>query len=167
PLDGSVTLAGATAEQRAAVHRLLGRRHRPGSALTVPLDAVDQLLRRSGACAEGLAAAVVALTGEVTDRYAATAASEWEWRRAVAPLADVAAGRPELAAWSDRLVSTGLLRRLAGTPDAAASLATLLAAVVRQLPAGGVPFGRLAADVTGDPHGLDDDRPLATLALGA
>ena len=36
-----------------------------------------------------------------------------------------------------------------------------------QLPANGVPLGRLAAWATGRAHGLDPDRPLGTLALGA
>jgi len=166
PLDGSVTLAGATADQRAAVHRLLGRPPRPGVALTVPLPAVDLVLRRSGACPDGLPAAVVALTGEIAHQPSA-AASEREWQQAVAPLAAVVASRPELGAWWDRLIGTGLLRRLARTPETAAGLATELAAVVGRLPADGMPFGRFAAEATGDPHGLDDDRPLATLALGA
>ncbi|HYT11121.1 MAG TPA: TIGR02679 family protein [Mycobacteriales bacterium] len=167
PLDGSVTLVGATAEQRAAVHRLLGRKPRPGIALTVPLAAVDEVLRRSGACAGGLAAAVRTLTGEVTDRAAAAAASERDWRQAVAPLDGVVAAHPELTGWRDQLLAGGLLRRLARTPDGAALLTARLAAVVSYLPAGGEPFGRFAAAVTGDPHALDDDRPLATLALGA
>jgi hypothetical protein len=81
PLDVSVTLAESTAGQRAAVHRLLGRRPQPGRALTVPLPAVDDVLRRSGACPEGLAAAVILLTGDVTERSVAAATAEraWSW----------------------------------------------------------------------------------------
>jgi uncharacterized protein (TIGR02679 family) len=167
PLDGTVTLADATPHQRTAAHRLLGRKPRPGAALSVPLPAVDQMLRRSGACAGGLAAAVVALTGAVTDRSLAAAQTERAWQQALDPLAAVVAARPELAGWRDRVLATGLLRRLGRTPDHAAALVADLAAVVRRLPAEGVPLGRFAAEVTGDAHGLDDDRPLTTLVLGA
>lgn len=167
PLDGSVTLAGATPHQRAAVHRLLGRRPRPGTALTVPLTAVDEVLRRSGACAGGLADAVIVLTGAVTDRSLAAAATERAWQQALDPLAAAVAGRPELTGWHDRVLSTGLLRRLARTPEQAVPLVADLAAVLPRLPAAGVPLGRFAAELTGNAHALDEDRPLATLVLGA
>jgi uncharacterized protein (TIGR02679 family) len=167
-LDGSVTLADARPEQRIAVHRLLGRRPSPGSAVVVSLPALDEMLRRSGASPGGLADAVVALTGEVIDLPAATAAVAAAWEQAASPLADVVAARPELASWLQRLVSTGQLRRLARSPDAAASLCCQLAAAISRWPAGGVPLGRFAAEVAGgDAHALDDDRPLATLALSA
>jgi uncharacterized protein (TIGR02679 family) len=167
-LDGSVTLAGARPEQRAAVHRLLGRRPGPGSAVTVSLPAVDQMLRRSGVSPGGLADAVVALTGPVVDLPAATAAVEAAWERAVDPLAHAVAARPELASWLQRLLSTGQLRRVARSPDAAACVCRQLAVAISRWPAGGVPLGRFAAEVAGgDSHALDDDRPLGTLALSA
>jgi len=166
-LAASVTLSGATGRQRAAVHRLLGRPPRPGSALTVSLSAVDEVVRRSGACPDGLAAAVVALTGEVTDRAAAEADRDRRWRGAFAPLEAAVAHRPELAGWLHGVHSTGLVRRLAATPESAAPLLADLAEVIGSLPATGEPLGRLAARATGSAHALDPDRPLATLALGA
>jgi uncharacterized protein (TIGR02679 family) len=166
-LATSVTLVSATPAQRAAVHRLLGRPPRPGGSLTVSLPAVDEIIRRSGACPDGLAAAIVALTGEVTDRAAAEADQDRRWRAAFAPLEAAVAARPQLAGWAAGLRSTGLVRRLAGAPDAAASLLADLAAVIGNLPAAGEPLGRLAARMTGSAHALDADRPLATLALGA
>ncbi|CAL9579348.1 hypothetical protein SUDANB178_04969 [Streptomyces sp. enrichment culture] len=65
PLTGPVTLREPTAGQRAAVERLLGRAPGAGRALSVRLDAVDAVLRRSGVSPDGLAAAVTALTGPV------------------------------------------------------------------------------------------------------
>ena len=58
PLEGTVTLADASAAQRRAAQRLLGRRPRAGRALNVSLGAVDELVRRSragpgGTCARG------------------------------------------------------------------------------------------------------------------
>ena len=73
PLEGNVTLADASVAQRRAVQRLLGRRPRAGRALSVSLRAVDEVVRRSGASPDGLAAAVIALTGPVVVRAEASA----------------------------------------------------------------------------------------------
>lgn len=166
-LDGAVTLADATPAQRAAVHRLLGRRPRPGRTLTVSLPAVDRVVRDCGACPDGLAAGVVALTGDVTVRASEAAALDRRWRDAYAPLEAVVEARPELAEWFAAVRDTGLVRRLAGTPESAAPLLAELAGVLRQLPSEGESLGRFAARVVDRAHALDDGQPLATLALGA
>lgn len=158
PLAGVVTLANATPAQRQAVQRLLGRAPRPGANVSVSLTQVDEMLRRSGACPEGLGAAVIALTGQVHP----VVDPELAWNAAFAPLVD-----ERLVDWCSALRANGLVKRLAGTPEAAVLLLTDLAAVIRALPSPGEPIGRFAARVTGDAHALDDDRPLATLALGA
>lgn len=166
-LTSTVALTGATAEQRVAVHRLLGRRPRPGSTLTVSLAAVDDVLRRSGACSDGLATAVVTLTGPVTERAAVAAALERAWREAFAPLEAVVDDQPGLAAWYLSVRDTGLVRRLAGNPEEARPLLDDLAKVIRNLPGTGEPLGTFAARVTNHAHSLDDGRPLATLTLNA
>lgn len=175
PLDGVVTLADASAAQRRAAQRLLGRAPRAGSALSVSLEAVDELLRRSGACVDGLEAAVVALTGAVVVRADTLAAEQAAWERAFAPLDELlerrlAAGAPggkRLAAWLARLRGSGAVKRTEPNPDAALALLEQLAAVLEALPADGEPLARFAARVAGGAHALDDGRPLATLALGA
>lgn len=167
PLDTTVTLAAATTRQRMAVDRLLGRRPRPGSALTVPLGAVDDVLRRSGACPGGIAAAVVALTGPVARTADAEAEIERRWSQAFAPLEAAARARPELVDWLQHVRATGLVRRLVQTPEAAAPVLETLSRVVNALPAGGEPLGRFAALTADGAHDLDDGRPLTTLALGA
>jgi uncharacterized protein (TIGR02679 family) len=166
-LTGVVTLTNATEAERAAVRRLLGRPPRPGTSLSVSLPAVDEVVRRSGACPDGLAAAIVALTGPVADTVAANAAVESAWEQALAPLAEAVAERPVLSPWYERARSTGLVRRLAATPEVAADLVADVVAVLRRVPAAGRPLGAFAAETTGDAHALDDDRPLATLVLGA
>jgi uncharacterized protein (TIGR02679 family) len=176
PLTGTVSLSGASAAQRAAAELLLGRAPRPGSSLSVPLTAVDAVLRRAGIAPGGLIEAVTALTGPVVP-HAETARAEADaWDRAWAPVARLAQSRPELASWYERLRASGLVRRLtAGDPATASVLLADLAAVLRDLPTDGVepgnePFVELglhAARTCGDAHALDDDRPLATLALGA
>jgi uncharacterized protein (TIGR02679 family) len=166
-LDTSVILTGATPGQRAAVQGLLGRRPGTGETLTVSLPAVDAVLRRSGACPDGLAVAVVTLTGEVPDRATATAALDRAWRAAFAPLDAVVAGRPELGDWLERVTRSGLVRKLAKTPQAATPLLSELAAVIGGLPANGELLGHFAARVVKRSHALDHDQPLTTLTLSA
>jgi len=166
PLVGHVTLSDATDEQRAAVAGLLGSRPRSGRSLRVDLGDVDAVVRRSG-CAPSLAAAVVALTGPVTDLAAAAAEEARGWDAAIAVAGPLVAARPVLAGWTEQLVATGLLRRLSDGPAHGRALMEAAVAVLGELPAGGVPISVLAARVLGDGHGLDADRPLSTLVLGA
>jgi len=163
PLSGVVTLTSATRGQRRAVEQLLGRRAGVGTSLTVSLDELDAVLRRSGAATEGLVDAVRLLIGAVPERAAQDAA----WSAAHAPLDELVARRPALAAWRAWLDATGMVRRIAADPDTALTLATSVVRVLGELPSDGVGLGRLAAQTTGDAHGLDDGRPLATLVLSA
>jgi uncharacterized protein (TIGR02679 family) len=175
PLDGVVTLVDASPAQRRAVQRLLGRAPRAGSALSVSLGAVDELLRRSGACPGGLEVAVVALTGPVFVRADVLAAEQAAWERAFAPLTDLvgrrlatgAPGGEDLAAWLERLRGSGAVKRTEPNTDGALTLLQRLAAVLEALPAGGEPLARFAARVAGGAHALDDGQPLAALSLGA
>lgn len=175
PLEGSVTLADASAAQRRAAQRLLGRRPRSGRTLSVPLPAVDEVLRRSRASPDGLAAAVITLTGPVVVRAEESAAERLAWEWAFAPLEEMvgqraesrAAGCEELASWLAQLRGSGVLKRLEPDPAKARELLERLATVLAALPADGEPLGRFAARFAGGAHALDDGQPLATLARGA
>lgn len=167
PLTGTVTLAGATAEQRRAVERLTGRSPRSGTSLSVSLPEVDRVLRASGTAPGGLVEAVVLLTGPLRDRNRERTDAASAWTAAFAPLDDAVAGRPELAAWRAWLEATGVVRRLAPAPNAALALLNQVAAVLCRLPSRGIPIGRLAAECCGDAHALDDGRPAGTIALSA
>ncbi|MEU2157133.1 TIGR02679 domain-containing protein [Streptomyces sp. NPDC019396] len=85
-LTGAVSLATPTPGQRSAVERLLARPPGGGRSLTVRLEAVDAVLRRSGISPDGLAAAVTALTGPVTPLAQIRAEQEAAWDRAYTPL---------------------------------------------------------------------------------
>ena len=167
PLTGIVTLTGATAEQRRAAERLTGRPPRSGTSLSVSLPEVDRMLRESGAAPGGLAEAVALLTGPVRDRSRDRTDTASAWAAAFASLDDAVAGRAELAAWRGWLDATGVVRRLAPSPDVALVLLDQVAAALRRLPSPGIPIGRLAAECCGDAHALDDGRPAGTLALSA
>ncbi len=169
PLDGTVTLTDADDAARTAAARLLGRPPRPGRSLSVSLSAVDRTLRASGASPDGLAAAVVALTGPVTDRRARSAAVADAWQRVWAELDGPAiAERPALASWRDQLKASGLLKRAAGSdPAVAQRLASQAVRVLSRLPADGVTLPVLAARALGDAHALDEGAPLTAVVLSA
>ncbi|MBK3579737.1 TIGR02679 family protein [Streptomyces sp. MBT65] len=163
PITGPLTLTTPTSAERDAAERLLGRTPRAGRSLTVRLDAVDTVLRRSGISPDGLAAAVTTLTGAVA-RLADVREQETNaWQEAYAPLAVL---RPELAEWAHKLRTDGLVRRLARTPHAAKVLLAYATTALRPLPAQpAVSLPAFAATALGNAHALDDGTPLATIVL--
>jgi uncharacterized protein (TIGR02679 family) len=166
-VEGAATLREPTDRQRAAMAKLLGQRPGSGSALTIRLAQVDQVLRRSGV-APGLREAVEALTGPLEDRAGLRDAQGRGWAAVFDDVDALVAQVPPLQAWCNELVGAGLLRRLAGGDAGhAGQLVAQCRAVVERLPERGVSRSRLAAETAGDAHALDPGRPLATLALKA
>jgi uncharacterized protein (TIGR02679 family) len=162
-LTGSVTLSDPDESQRRAADRLLGRVPRAAGSLSVRLEAVDAVLRRSGVSPDGLAAAVVALTGPVSLHADIRNREERAWEEAYAPLGGLDA---ELAHWAQRIRKDGLVRRLARTPEAAGPLVEAAVRALCALPVS-PPTSRatFAARHLSSAHALDDGTPLATLVL--
>ena len=169
PMCGTITQRSATPAERDAVARLFGRPPRAARGLTVSLDELDALLRRSGVHEGGLADAVTTLTGPVTVRADRIADEERAWAGAFKRIEAASAGRAELAEWLVRIRTSGVVKRLAGgSPAAGRDLLDALASVVAALPRpGGESLSAFAAHVTGRAHALDEGSPLGTLALGA
>jgi uncharacterized protein (TIGR02679 family) len=169
PVDGTIARRSATVAERDAIARVFGRPPRTARGLSISLDELDTLLRRSGVHASGLAEAVIALTGPVTVRADAAADDARRWATAFARIETASTGRPELAEWIDRVRATGIVKRLAGgSPDNARELLDAVVSVVEALPASrGESLSAFSARVTGRAHALDDGSPLGTLALGA
>src|SRR5579864_9544537 len=168
PVDGTVTLVGATADQRRAAARLLGHAIGRGTSLSSPLPEVDAALRRAG-IASGLRAAVETLAGPVRDPAAERAAEIRQFQEALD-----AARRGRLAAtgwhiaWLDEISRDGSLTRL--VRHGQGHLLAQAAAVLERLPAGpdepAVLLPALAEAVTGDTNALSGT-PLSTLVLRA
>lgn len=165
-VNGEVELQGPTREQVAAVARLLGRPPRVGKTLRVQLAEVSTALARAGLAAD-VGQAVQLLDGPVENRAAGRAALEQRWRDALLPLDAAAEERPQLADWVAMVRRTGLVRRLVADPDAGRRLVDDALAVLRRLPHPGMRLPRLAREVLGSAHALDDGRPVDTLVLGA
>jgi uncharacterized protein (TIGR02679 family) len=168
PVDGTVTLVGATAEQRRAAGRLLGHGPGRGTSLSVPLPEVDAALRRAGV-ASGLRAAVESLTGPVRDPAAERATEIRRFQDALdgARRSRLAAEEWHLA-WLDEVTRDGTLTRL--VRHGQGQLLAQAAAVLERLPASAdepaVLLPALAEAVTGDTRALDAT-PLAGLVLRA
>jgi uncharacterized protein (TIGR02679 family) len=169
PLVGSVTRNTATGAERDAVARLFGRTPRAARGVSVSLNELDGLLRRSGIHAGGLAAAVVELTGGVVVVADVTAADARGWADAFAQASAACSGRPAIEQWLERVRTSGLAKRLAGGSfETGRELLDGVAAVVAALPVSpGESLAAFAARVCGRAHALDDGSPLGTLALGA
>jgi uncharacterized protein (TIGR02679 family) len=168
PVDGTVTLVGATAEQRRAAVRLLGHGVPRGTSLSVPLPEVDAALRRAG-IGSGLRAAVEALTGPVRDRAAERASEIRQFQDALdgARRSPLAAAKWHLA-WLEEVSRDGSLTRL--VRHGQGQLLAQATAVLERLPYGAdepaVLLPALAEAVTGNTKALDAT-PLAALVLRA
>ncbi len=163
-LDGVVTLTGATAAQRQAAARLLGRLPGRGSSLSVSLSAVESALQAAG-LAVSLRDAVEALSGTVPDMAAER--TRLAQRRDAARAAAMTcrhAGQDWFTAWLAELSADGTLTRLlrASRDDVLAQVA----AVLDLLPATGLPLPVLAERATGDTKALSA-APLPSLVLRA
>jgi uncharacterized protein (TIGR02679 family) len=157
-IGGAVTLVRATAAQRDAVERLLGRRAAPGDSVSVRLDDLEALLRQAAIC-DSLPDALETLAGPLVDARARRQETEAAW-------AGLFTARDRARPWLEELRATGLLRRLARNDLArAGELLQQAREVERRLPARGVPLAELAAAVTGDSHALDAGTPLGTIAV--
>ncbi|MFL1428975.1 MULTISPECIES: TIGR02679 family protein [unclassified Nocardiopsis] len=167
PLTGTVTRKDATAGERSALAALVGRTPGSGGTVSVRLERIDALLRDSGACPDGLAAAVELLAGPVVPLEAEREREEEVWNRVFVPLEEVCGPHPPLARWCEQVRRDGRVRRMAPGPEEASALVEAVARVVAALPADGTALSGLAARVLGDAHALDDDRSVATLVLGA
>jgi uncharacterized protein (TIGR02679 family) len=168
PIDGTVTLVGASPAQRRAAARLLGRNQGRGTSLSVPLpDVAEQLWR--AAAAPNLIAAVEAIGGPVRNLAAERAASLQRWADA---LSDVRSGQLSQFSWYrewlDTISRDGTVTKLIrqGHPDVIGHAA----AVLEQLPdpsdGGSATLQALAEAATGNERALAKG-PLAGLVLRA
>lgn len=160
-LQGTLRKRDPTEQEVDAYARLFGEFPR-GGALAVSVARLEEIVVAATG-ASSLAEAVEHVRGPLRDRVTESEAERGHWDRAFAGLRDE---RPAVRAEWDELRRSGVVRRLVGgDPDAGTRLMESAAALVRRLPADGVPLAELAAQVTGDAHALDLGRPLGTVGL--
>ena len=158
--DDSFRVTGLTADEHAALALLSGRRPRFSGSLQIDLAGVDAALREAGIAAS-LRAALEQLDGPIVHLATAREEAQRLWSGVADSRHD-----PGFRQFLQAPAGMGLLKRLSGgDPSAAHELCDRVEAVLRCLPAAGLTRAQLAADVLGDPHALDNGRPVASLVL--
>jgi uncharacterized protein (TIGR02679 family) len=166
-----VTLRGLDDDEIAAVCSLVGRRRPTSSTVRVDLAQLDAKLR-AGPHGVGVIDVLVAIGGPMRDRRGerveAARGRDELWSLVV----DHPATQDErVARWVESLRMRGRLTRLGITaPDVAVTDALdVVGALVERAEGGArvVPLAVLAAELTGDAHGLDDDRAVGQLIADA
>jgi uncharacterized protein (TIGR02679 family) len=156
------TLTDLQSHERRALAGLLGRRALAAGSMRIRRSELDTALSEAGIAAT-LREALEFLDGPLTDRRAHQAAREQAWSAALSLMTE-----PRLATLLSNAAGVALVKRLSGSDPAQAELLLAQAArVLSRLPGRGVSRARLAAEVLGDSHGLDNGRPVTTLVLRA
>lgn len=160
--DGGVfRLGGLNEAEHAALASLLGRPPRLAGSMSLDTATLDAAFRHAGIAAS-LRDALERLDGPIVDRAAERTAVQAQWDSLPAGYSEA-----RLVALLAHPHGIALVKRLARSPSTAAHLLDAAQAVLRQLPAVAIPRSRLAAEVLGDAHGLDQGRPAASLVLAA
>jgi uncharacterized protein (TIGR02679 family) len=169
PIDGTMTLVGATPAQRKAAARLLGHGVGRGTSLSVPLPDVAAELWRAAA-APNLVAAIEALGGPVRDLAAERAADLQRWGDSLS--AARSSWLSHLAwyrAWLDAIGRDGSVTRLIrqGHTDAIQQATAVLERLPADTDEGSTLTTALAEAATGDEQALAEGGPVASLVLRA
>lgn len=159
-INDRFTLSPVSAQERSALEGLLGRRPSLSAAIDLSEVELGEALSRAG-LASSLRDALEQIDGPIEDLALERASRAAMWETV---FTDLASGPAEYSGRFD--ASRGLVKRLSGNdPDRGAALLRFTASVLARLPAQGIPLSRFAADVLGDAHGLDEGRPVSTLAM--
>jgi len=143
--------------------QLTGCPSRMARSMTLDITDLDARLSAAG-LASSLKEALEQLDGPIIAKAELRKKLSAQW----STLVDSTKGSPLLRAWLQNTVTAmPLLKRLGRHPERAAQLLTAADAVLRRLPAEGLPRSQLAAETLGDAHALDIGRPVATLVLSA
>ena len=166
-LNGTLTLPGASEEERAAIDQFLRRRPSSGTPMVVRLADIERVLCEGGIC-DSLSEAVQAIVGPIENQRRARESVAGRWAELFASIEPAIVELREYRDWFTRIRSTGLLKRCSNGDCAFARvLLDHTLSVLRHLPQPAVPLAELAARVTGDSHALDAGKPLSTLCLQA
>jgi len=168
---GPIELRDLAAPQADAIAGLLGVRRPPAGTLRVRLADVDRALRKSDA-GTGLLDVVEALGGPLSDRRAARAAGTEARESLYVQLTahPAVAAEPRLAGWLSTVRKSGLAKRLAARDEGGVlgcALDVIAALDTARRSGQTVRLPILAAEVTGDAHGLDRGRAPGTLVVHA
>lgn len=164
-LAGKIQLCDATASERSAIDKLMGRPPTRGTSLTIDLDKLAEMLIHAKVC-DRLEEAVTTLVGPVPNKRSESLsrAEQWDsvWRQAICRVE----GQKDLVQWIEHLRAKGLLKRMAcGEVHVAETLLDNAISIVEETPFPGIRLAELAASKTGNSHALDRGQPLGALVI--
>lgn len=160
--SGVLRISDLNAAEHEAIALLTGASPRYTKSLRIDLVRLDTTLREAGVAAS-LRDALERLDGPIVHRATARAEALARWSAVTADCRHDALRR-----LLQTSVTFGLLKRLARQDvDEARQLIARADAVLRRLPARGMPRAQLAAETLGDAHALDGGQPVATLVIAA
>lgn len=168
PIDGTLSLLGATPAQRRAAARLLGRTAGRGTSLSVPLPEVAEQLWRAAA-APNLVAAVEVIGGPVRNLAAERAADLQRWSDALNPARSSCLSQLSwYRDWLDSISRDGTVTRLIrqGHADVIGQASAVLELLPNSADGASTVLSDLAAEATDDERALAEG-PLAGLVLRA
>lgn len=155
-----IRVTGLDASGHEALAQLIGASAQHRKSLRVDLETLDATLRAAG-IATSLRDALERLDGPIAHRASARADARARWAAVTGQCRHEALGR-----LLQTPAALGLLKRLARRDTVVAGqLIEQTEAVLRRLPAHGLPLAQLAAETLGDAHALDGGRPVATLVI--
>jgi uncharacterized protein (TIGR02679 family) len=163
PSDGKLTsiqIAKLNQTEHIALASLVGRKGGVAASITIDVADVDRVLSDAG-IAPSLRTALELLDGPIIHRETELSKIRNSW-------ASVLTGctHTDLIFYLSSPLNFGVLKRLSGNhPDSASVICRQTEAILRRLPAPGVPRAQIAAELLGDAHGLDSAYPVATLTL--
>ena len=160
---GSVVINDPRDAERDGLGRILGVSLWSNRSLRIDLNQLEKCLQKAGIC-DCLEDAIEALAGPLVNPRGANLQERARYRDLIDAVRERDA-RPQIQRWLDDLYREGLLRRLAQSPEHAVFLLDQCMALAARLPADDLLYKELAAQITGDAHGLDPDKVLYAPAL--
>lgn len=161
----SAHLSNLAPVEYSALCQLTGRPSRIARSMTLDIADLDARLLDAG-LASSLQDALEQLDGPIVAKASLRKTLAEQWSALTASV--LTDSSPLLRAWlQNTATAIPLLKRLGRDPTRATQLLLSTDAVLRRLPADGLPRSQLAADTLGDAHALDPGRPVATLVLSA
>lgn len=161
----SAHLSNLAPVEYSALCQLTGRPSRIARSMTLDIADLDARLLDAG-LASSLQDALEQLDGPIIAKASLRKTLAEQWSALTASV--LTDSSPLLRAWlQNTATAMPLLKRIGRDPTRAKQLLLSTDAVLRRLPADGLPRSQLAADTLGDAHALDPGRPVATLVLSA
>jgi uncharacterized protein (TIGR02679 family) len=166
-IAGHVTLKNPSDETREAVTALLGLPPKVTGPVRVSLVKLEQTIRDSGAAADLTTALTCLLGREPRHPAVETRKVKDEWQSAWRATEQIKMVPDAARDYFREICSNGVLRRAArGSLDEGQRILQALAACIAAIPPNEpTPLPVFAAQVLGDSHALDIDRPICALLL--